>query len=99
MNSQSRCSFLRNRRNAPRIITPTGAVTNLGNPKLERADSREIRLFYVIALQPYLLFKPIVVKMTMPYAFKLLTQELVIMNVATRIVVGDEFEGTREETN
>ena len=32
-----------------------------------------------------------VVKMTMPYAFKLLTQELVSMNVATRIVVGDEF--------
>jgi DNA-directed RNA polymerase III subunit RPC2 len=35
--------------------------------------------------------RPSVVKMTMPYAFKLLTQELVSMNVATRIVVGDEF--------
>jgi DNA-directed RNA polymerase beta subunit len=32
-----------------------------------------------------------VVKTTMPNAFKLLTQELVSMNVAMTIVVSDEF--------
>jgi DNA-directed RNA polymerase III subunit RPC2 len=35
-----------------------------------------------------------VVRMTMPYAFKLLAQELVSMNVNTKIVVGDEFPAT-----
>ena len=32
-----------------------------------------------------------VVKMVMPYAAKLLVQELVSMNVGTRLIVGDEF--------
>lgn len=34
-----------------------------------------------------------VVKMTLPYAFRLLQAELVSMNVDTRILVGDEFPG------
>ena len=36
-----------------------------------------------------------VVRVTMPYGFKLLAQELTSMNVATRIVVGDEFPRQR----
>lgn len=37
-----------------------------------------------------------VVKMTMPYAAKLLVQELVSMNIKTRLVLGDEWPAERE---